>query len=583
MAKNFLAGPSLKAQGQRNGFDMSYQNQFTAPFGMLLPCFFQRVNPDDKIDLCLESQTICDGLTKPAFMRLKEHWDYYFIPATQLWMPFDNFVTGQNSYFSQAVSYVNDGKVPSNVPCFTAQALQSMLKLMYTQQLKDEQGFSFYQGSFRLLDHLGYFNLSPWIGAVLDDDQDFKPFENDSSLYNLFPLLCYQKVYYDFYRNSKYEENRTQCYNIDDLQDGFTISTLSDVAPTRFASWLSIHYRWQKKDYFTQTQPQVLPMSSDIGYTDLSQISISNLLNVPGIPSATSTQVSSSQSQGINLGQGVMVPRTTNNPVSNSTNVTAIRFAFAYDRLLRRMRQAGPDFDSQMLAQYGIRPYDARHGKCTYLGGYTNQLSSKDVTNMTGDGIGDLAGQINSYSDNTKRHLHYHAKEHGYIIGIYSTSVDNMYQSYRTSRETMLRNRYDWFNPAFENLGLQPVFECEYDYTLPNQSAPNSRGKFYNPQSRTSILGYVPRYSELKTHPDECHGLLCNYSNATGFREWNVQVNRTPYSVQALDKRTMQLSPYQFDPVAGVQYDGTPYTDHFVVNCYTHSKKVSTMSVYEEF
>lgn len=577
--KNFLAGPKLKAQGQRNGFDLSHQNQWTAPFGMLLPCFFQRVNPDDKIDLSLESQTICDGLVKPAFMRLKEHFDYYFIPTTQLWMPFDNFITGQNSYFSASVKDVQNGRIPSTVPMFNLDALNMYMQDWNANNKTDEQGYSFIEGAKRLLDSLGYFNTSIW---TLDDfDTNF---DGQSDAYNLFPLLCYQKVYYDFYRNPKYEDNNVSAYNIDDLGDGFLISDLGDVG-TRFADFLSVHYRWQKRDYFTQVQPNILPDTSQFGYDGLdASINIYNLLNVPGINQSTSyeTQVSNFN-DNVNSGNAVSLGRQAFN-TQNKQTVSSIRFAFAYDRLLRRMRQAGPDFDAQMLAQYGISPYDARHGKCTYIGGYTNNLTSKDVTNMTGESIGDLAGQINSYNDNTSRHLHYHAKEHGYIIGIHSTSVDSMYQSYRTSREVLLENRYDWFNPAFENLGLQPLFQCELDVSQDNVIG-TKRGQSFQPATRTSILGYVPRYSELKSHPDECHGILALYADVVGSREWNVQTNgmKKVYVGSPLNKYSMQLDPAMFNAVSGVDYNGTPFTDHFVVNTYTHSKKVSTMSVFEEF
>lgn len=96
------------------------------------------MNPDDKLKLSNETQTICDGLVKPAFMRLREHLDYYFIPATQLWMPFDNFVTGQNSYFSSSVKNVNDGDVPVTVPTFTLNYLNTVLPGWTNYELFDD-------------------------------------------------------------------------------------------------------------------------------------------------------------------------------------------------------------------------------------------------------------------------------------------------------------------------------------------------------------------------------------------------------------------------------------------------------------
>lgn len=587
MAKRFLEGVDLRSQNSRNGFDVSYQNQFTVPFGMLLPCFFQRVNPDDKIKLSNETQTICDGLVKPAFMRLREHLDYYFIPAEQLWMPFDNFITGQNSYISSLIGGNNDFAVPESVPTMTSNFIYGNLSEMMGTEKNDDLGFPMVDGAARLLDMLGYFNLTKF---QLDDFAGMgAAFNGTNQKFNLFPLLCYQKVYYDYFRNPKYEDNDTYAYNIDSLMRGQVLSTVGEgISSQHSIKWFKIHYRWQKKDYFTQTQPNVLPDSSQIGYDNLSStISLSNLFNVPGIGKS----ISNVRDNGASVNRGNYVASggltdnsssaTATNIINQGVSVANIRFAFAYDKLLRRMRESGPDFDAQMLAQFGIAPYDARHGKCYYLGGYTNSLSSSDVTNMTGSGIGELAGQINAYSDNSSKILNYHAKEHGYIIGIYSTSVDNMYQSYRTNRECLLRDRFDWFNPAFENLGLQPVFAAERDYTQFDSDVPTGKGISFDTYSM--VIGYVPRYSELKTHPDECHGILCNYSDIVGFREWNVQVNTELTNGQALDRNSMMLSPSQFDAVAGVEYNGKPTTDHFLVNMYTHSHKVSSMSMFEDF
>lgn len=591
MAKNFLEGVDLKAQHGRNGFDMSYQNQFTAPFGMILPFFFQRVNPNDKIKLANETQTICDGLARPAFMRLKEHLDYYFIPATQLWMPFDNFVTGQNSYFSKIVSDKQESKVPNDVPTITLNMIHQLFVDWTSNQETDDLGFDYRIGAVRLFDLLGYFNMTQIAENGFADYGDYT-WENNTTKFNLFPLLCYQKVYYDYFRNPKYEDNFVGAYNIDDYKSGFVLSALGDDTDTRLKEIFKIHYRWQKKDYFTQTQPNVLVDSSQIGYSDLGAVvSTANMFNVPGyirnIPSIK--QGNYGPNKGNYVRTGGLTDQTSSPTIANANengvSVANIRFAFAYDKLLRRMREAGADFDAQMLAQFGVTPYDARHGKCTYIGGYTNNLTTKDVTNMTGDDIGDLAGQINQYSDNSKRVLKYHAKEHGYIIGVYSTSCENMYQSYRSSRETLLRSRFDWFNPAFENLGLQPVFAAERDYTFANPSAGYEpyKGKDFDPNTYQNIIGYVPRYSELKTKVDECHGVLCDYSDITGMKEWNVQLNTAFITSQVLNKANMLLNPHQFDNVSSIPYDGRQTTDHFVVNMFNHSRKVSNMSVFEDF
>lgn len=174
-------------------------------------------------------------------------------------------------------------------------------------------------------------------------------------------------------------------------------------------------------------------------------------------------------------------------------------------------------------------------------------------------------------------------KEHGYVIGIYSTSVDNMYQSYRSSRETLLQNRFDWFNPAFENLGLQPVFGAEIDNTYEDSQNPDYH-TIIDENAYSRIIGYVPRYSELKTHIDECHGVLCQYSDIIGYQEWNVQTNfRNRNNTEPLQRTNMLLDPKMFDAVSGVDFDGKQTSDHFVVNVFNHSRKVSSMSMFETF
>lgn len=584
MAKNFLEGVNLKAQNGRNGFDVGYQNQFTMPFGMILPHFFQRVNPDDKIKLANETQVICDGLVRPAFMRLRLHLDYYFIPATQLWMPFDNFVTGQNSYFSELVKQKNEGMTASEVPTFNLDWLNTAFQQWAVGNVKDDLGFDFRQGVVRLLDMLGYMNLT---GIANNDFTELSDlgWNDKTQRYNLLPLLCYQKVYYDYFRNVKYEDNITGAYNIDDLKSGTVISDLGDVDFSRMTEIFKIHYRWQKRDYFTQTQPNVLVESSQIGYSGLgNEPNFSGMFRVPGLigGSPALRTAPSTLNPGNFLRTGGVTgasSATLTNIQQYGVSVANIRFAFAYDKLLRRMREAGADFDAQMLAQFGITPFDARHGKCTYIGGYTNNLAAKDITNMTGEDIGELAGQINAYCDN-QRTLKYHAKEHGYIIGVVSTSVENMYQSYRTSRETLLRNRYDWFNPAFENIGLQPLFEAERSYL----GSSTSDYKSFEVNTYGNVIGYVPRYSELKTHVDECHGTLAVTTGVVGNQSWNVQLNHNSFGyTQVLQRSNLLLSPSMFDNVSGVEYDGKQTSDHFVVNLYNHSKKVSAMSVFEPF
>lgn len=298
-----------------------------------------------------------------------------------------------------------------------------------------------------------------------------------------------------------------------------------------------MHYRWNKKDYFMQVIPNILPNQSDIGFQGLQSALMDGygtdgsnpvwqLFSLPGSvygstqtgsrPGDQTVVVDSSSPAISNVsGRSVVGSPVTTSVVSSigsgRINVTALRFAFAYDRLLRRMRVAGGTFDKQMLAQFGIKPIDYRHGDCYYLGGFTNRINISDVT-ATSDSdseLGTLAGQINFYADNTKSKISYKAHEFCIVMAIQSFSVDNVYDSCNVDRANLRQFRNDWFNPAFEDLGYQALYKVEMDvFSDQFRSSSPDQSRRASLSEQTSLLGYVPRYSEYKTSVDRVHGLL---------------------------------------------------------------------------
>lgn len=596
--KDFFEKPKLKSDSHRNPFDLSFQYQNTLPFGAILPVGCWRVNAGDKLRINNELQLVCEALVRPAFTRMKVHTNYYFVPATQIMMYFDNFITGQDSYFSQAVKNVaeNDGSyVPNNVPVFDATFLSSMFQDMSNRV--DELGYNLGYGAARVLDSLNYGNFCKLINdGVLDDPAELANFVDLPNM-NLFALAAYQKVYYDYFRNPLYENNDTEAYNFDDIAPS-KILTSNDWDYGRFGKLFRLRYRWLKRDYFTQVQPNSMVSASQLGYSGLSTNlnNQNNLFGVPGMLTPepfqgnyTNTNYNMANNNGAAVSVGINKQGSSVGSLAVRMTTASIRTAFAFDRLLRRMREAGADFDKQMMAQYGIAPYDARHGKCYHIGGYVNQIATNSITNSTGftsgngEALGDLAGQINFYATNTdkKQALNYHVREMGYVICVMSISNENTYQSYRIDRMNTARDRFDWYNEVFEDLGLQPLFQYELDYTDQTVN-PINRGKTVCIAPK-QIIGYVRRYSEYKTRPDEIHGNLALFSDVADGAAWNMQYFRNnwqsgQFGTGALNKSDLIEDPGMMNSVSGVQYNGDPRTDQFKLNMYHHMHIVSNMT-----
>ena len=61
---------------------------------------------------------------------------------------------------------------------------------------------------FKLLSYLGYVNFN---GTKLTTKNVPRVYKDVCA----FPLLAYQKIYFDFFRNTQWEHNRPECYNAD--------------------------------------------------------------------------------------------------------------------------------------------------------------------------------------------------------------------------------------------------------------------------------------------------------------------------------------------------------------------------------
>lgn len=312
----------------------------------------------------------------------------------------------------------------------------------------------------------------------------------------------------------------------------------------------------------------VVPLNvQGMATNDINTFVPGHYINNPGSEIGLGTVSGSNNLTGVNSND-----LTVNAPVSTSqVTVSAIRFAFAYDKLLRRMREAGQDFDKQMLAQFGITPVDQRHGKCYRIGGFVNRLNPSSV-NDTASSLGNIGGNIDSYNINN-RPLKFHCKEPGFIIAIHSTSIDSDYCNNRVSRDNVAGSRFDWFHHDFENLGLQPIFRFEYDLH-PFQTIDKAR----------QIIGLNRRYSEFKSHIDEVHTRVSKAADTDLFdyQAWSAQYDKLIDTDKPLSMRQLVHDPNQLNNILPVAYRGTVNEDPFIINMYHRFHKISNMSVYGE-
>ena len=497
--------PEYQAKLPRYGHDLSFDYGFTASTGMLLPFFHDILNPGEKVqggvDIFTQLQV---PLAVPAQIDMEQIVDYFFVPMPMLFQPFESMIYQTNDYLSSLYGNFSQAQqAPANaaqlLPLFhTFDASQNTVESHIRNFWNDLAEYNWYnhdtslpnrwcfeaigRQAYRLFDMVGYnpdVFVSPWTdtnGDVYSPLTDFNP--------NVFPyaLLAYQCVYQYFYRVDQWERFDNQSFN----WDGFYANYSFGVDAQK--KILQLRYRPKYLDYFTNVKPSPFLQGENLLRNSSSLDNSANLLVdfehwlsegraqifTPGIAMANSPDASTSVGQVRNYSSW--------QPASNITS-QQLRNLRAADKFLQITARAANRYDDQVLAHLGYKvPHDIKHN-IKYLGSQRKPFKINQVVSTDSSNLGERAGYaIGSVSG---KGFDFTAPCHGVIIGIYSTMVKPRYIA-GFDRANVVRNIHDFWQPEFDNLGMQPVF----DYELQRMHI--------QPTKAATIAGWQWRYEEKK-------------------------------------------------------------------------------------
>lgn len=557
--KSLFARQKSKANLQRNAFDLSYSNKFTASPGMLLPCYVQEVNPNEHFVISPQSFLRTMPLNTASFVRAKQNIEFYFVPYRLLCRQFPQFVVG-TEYKISSVSSLNSytGQLPNFDLRQTINNLIDETKV--TGNELDICGMPIYKGSIRLLDLLGYGVNMPTIRSYKSSTGGFQR----TLSCNPFRLLAYQKIYYDFYRNPMYELNFPEAYNVDDSFDTELSSPTFDNYTHPDNARFSLRYRNWKKDYFNCVSPYF--QGADWLTTSFSAPVFD------GYTSSTTNMMKPFSSVEGKNAQSYLAG-TTNVP-KNLFSISNLRSAFALDKLYRLSIAAGDgDYASQIRAHYGFDvPYD--NCKSRFLGGISQPISISEVitTATTSEApTGDIYGK--GISANSGQRIVFDSKEHGLIMGIFSVVPEADYNAAGVDKFNLKQYREDFYQPEFADLGLAPLSLYEYTYCDPHTG---------NGDNKT--IGYVPRYIEYKTRVDLVHGEFESFNETSSPTNGTLSAWCAPRQTQLSStllptNAFFKIRPNIFNNISSVAFKGDESEDIFIVDFRANVQAVRPMSV----
>lgn len=566
MVKSVLQKPLSSVKLSRNAFDVGYTNKFTSSLGMLLPCYVRECNPDEHYRI--NPRMFCRSMpmNSAAFIQCSQNIEFYFVPYRLLWHSFPQWISGTK--FDVSSSMLSEEK--STFPTFDLGFLFQTLKSRTS--LTDVLGYNLYSGALRLLDLLGYGDLSH-LGNTIN-------LVNIQSLsVSPFRLLAYQKICNDFYRVSSYQSSDVVDYNVDTM-----ISQTGSSAQSFIRHYCRLNYRPWKKDLYTISNPTF--QGSDFMSVE------TRPTRFPEVH-ATTNFVPDTWRNSDNYQSGLI------GSVASGTNtafsVSNIRSAFALDKLYRLSSQASDgDYKSQIKARYGFDAY-APDYKAQFIGSSSAQVQINPIT-TTADTLstsgtnGTPAGRIygNGLAANDSDVFEFDVKEHGIIMGISSFVPDVDYSSYGVHPMNQKINREDYFIPEFDNLGRQPLSSLSL-FPWVVKSAGNE-GQFALTLSN-NVLGWFPRYAEYKTSLDEVHGQLNGYLPRSSMLSPTLGVWTAPrfnasdnskfdnWRINGFSKDFFYIDPCLYNSVFVNQYDGFQDSDQFICEVSNNVQAILPMSV----
>lgn len=571
MAKSVLQKPLSIAHPDRNAFDVGYTNKFTSSLGMLLPCYVRECNPNEHYRI--NPRMLCRSMpmNSAAFIQCTQNIEFYFVPYRLLWSSFPQWFVGTK--FDVSSSHPNEDM--ATFPTFDLGTIfQSVIGHTVSTEWTDVLGYSLTKGALRLLDLLGYGDLSHF--------DDITNVNIDNVKVSPFRLLAYQKVCSDYYRVANYESARIKSYNYD------SSTPLAGNVQNFVSTYLQLRYRPWKKDLYTIS-------STTFQGNDF----MSQQINPVQFPAGDTGKYNAAKPVSSAYGDNYMALM--NQPISSNgqftMSVANLRSAFALDKLYRLSSQAGDgDYKSQIKARFGFDPYAPQY-KSEFVGAASAPVKIDQVTttadtlSSSGDN-GTPAGRIygNAYAQEASGVFDYDVKEHGILIGLSSFVPDVDYSSYGINPFNMKINREDYFQPEFDNLGKQPLTSLCFN-PWKKVSVPGSGTVGTKLQLVNTTLGWFPRYVEYKTCVDEVHGQLNGWLNrssdlAPSLSLWTAPRFNSSDSKKFDNWRDNGLSldffyidPSLYDSIFVNQYRGDQSEDQFICEVTNNVQAILPMSV----
>ena len=620
MASNLFSFGDVRNHPHRSGFDLSRRICFTSKAGELLPVYYKLVYPGDKFQIRHQLFTRTQPVNTAAYTRIREYLDWYFVPLRlinknlpQALMNMQNNPVqasgiGTNKIVTNDIPYCALGDLSDGYSENIFTLLHSMYKgntVISLPVVENFFGFNAGTCGAKLAMMLRYGNfVPPYVGSSpnelclgLSTNPSFS-LQGINTHYsvNVLPFAVYQKIYADHFRNSQWESNEPYTYNFDWYSGGPVFQSLSGSSNSaalkeylKGNNLFTLRYANWPKDLFMGVMPNsqlgdvsvvdVLPTSSDSHHLigDVVGVNVDNV-NATGLIAMNGTN-----EPGVFNMRPARTPQTdtvlraviSNPSLQASFSVLQLRMAEAVQRYREVSQVADQTARDQIYAHFGVTLSPALSDTCFRIGGSASNIDISEVVNtflgpdteteanIKGKGVGTGQGGTSFSSD-----------EYGILMAIYHVVPLLDYVITGQPQDLLYTNTADLPFPEFDSIGMQSLHF----------------GRFFNYKTAAltndptgSVMGYVPRFIDLKTDYDEVYGAF-----RSTLKSWVAPLDPEYLSkwvsstilpgesdpTYSLNYGFFKVNPSVLDSIFKVKADSSMDTDQFLSSLYLDVKAV---------
>lgn len=597
------------AQLGHSSFDLSQKHVFSLSSGALKPVLCVETVPDDRFHIDLASLMRTLTFNTASFLRGKLTFDFFFVPYSQLWHPFNQFIGQRKDVHSSNQLGINF------VPCISLGRILEYIEFLYHEYhngnveefngTTDVHGIPLYITLIDLLDMLGYGNFKPAL-EYLNEGNDVA-FEQFAACYqnqyvNVFRFAAYQHIWYDYYRNKYYDTevhgpfaqtmDYVRAFNFDNVgcrtfSDSLINHTTFDRnnSPTlQMAILFQQRYVQWKQDLFQSALPSTqfgavstvdLTFDASVGVngtatlsgttgTDVGRwtagdgliASSSQILSRTTGDSLRTTDVNPNGNYSIqhnHLVTGTAQLSTTGylNNATGSFDVLALRRAEALQKWRQNALRAGNMVDDTFEAHYGVKPRFESDENVLKIGSFesvlnVNAVETTAISSQQGNNkVGDLGATGVSVTNG--KQIDFHSKDFGVIMCCAYFRPETEYNSTMIDRANTLTEPFDFYTPEFQNQGLDSIRRS--DYNIMQFSVTRQFTPQIAQQQLNDVLGFANQYWWYKCAFDKVHG---DFSRID-YYNWS-NVNDSTYSGSLLPWVSPRNIEMLFDDGTNVRY-----------------------------